>query len=312
MSFALSVATVFPIFFYLMVGIGMRRLRRISDHTLSQMNRITFSFFFPFVMFNNIYKTHIDDVLNLRFLLTMVGLVLALSLLTVLILPRFIKEKPVLGSAIQGVIRGNSILFALPVVTVISGPANTGLVSLCIAVIVPLYNVICVLVLESLRWQRMKANVIWRNLLKNPIILGALAGLVVKLLDIRFFGALEKVISDVAGMVTPLALMMLGAGLRFADTLRYRKELVIVSFAKLVLVPLAFVGVTLMMGYRGVPVTTALALSFVPTAVSTFVMAQEMEADATLAGQIVAVTSVLSIGTVFIWVLALSALGLIA
>ena len=82
MSFALSVATVFPIFFYLMVGIGMRRLRRISDHTLSQMNRITFSFFFPFVMFNNIYKTHIDDVLNLRFLLTMVGLVLALSPLT--------------------------------------------------------------------------------------------------------------------------------------------------------------------------------------------------------------------------------------
>ena len=197
-------------------------------------------------------------------------------------------------------------------VSVISGPEHTGLVSVCIAIIVPMYNIICVLILESLRGQKMPPAVIWKNLLKNPIILGALMGLVVKLLDIRFFPAMEQVIFDIARMVTPLALIMLGAGLKFSDTLRYRRELVLVSVTKLVLVPLLFVGVTLLLGYRGVPVTTAMALSFVPTAVSTFVMAQEMGADATLAGQIVAVTSVLSIGTVFLWVLALSSLGLIA
>jgi hypothetical protein len=311
-SLSLSIATVFPIFIYLMMGIGLRRLRGISDQTLGELNRIIFSFFFPFVMFSNIYKTSINSVLNLRFIAAMAVMVLAISLLCVLILPRRIKDRAVLGSVIQGIIRGNSILFALPVVSVISGPEHTGLVSVCIAIIVPMYNIICVLILESLRGQKMPPAVIWKNLLKNPIILGALMGLVVKLLDIRFFPAMEQVIFDIARMVTPLALIMLGAGLKFSDTLRYRRELVLVSVTKLVLVPLLFVGVTLLLGYRGVPVTTAMALSFVPTAVSTFVMAQEMGADATLAGQIVAVTSVLSIGTVFLWVLALSSLGLIA
>lgn len=312
MNFALSIATVFPIFVYLLMGIGLRRLRRISDGTLSELNRITFSFFFPFVMFSNIYKTSIDTVLNPGFIITMAVLVLIVSLICVLVLPRYIKEKPVLGSVVQGIIRGNSILFALPVVSVISGPEQTGLVSLCIAIIVPMYNIICVLILESLRGQRMKASVITRNLLKNPVILGALAGLLVKLLDIRFFPAMEQVIFDLARMVTPLALIMLGAGLRFSDTLHYRRELMLVCVAKLVLVPLLFVAVTLLLGYRGVSVTTAMALSFVPTAVSTFVMAQEMEADAVLAGQIVAISSVMSILTVFLWVLILGSLGLIA
>ncbi len=312
MNFALSVATVFPIFVYLLTGIGLRRLRRITDPTLAELNRIIFDFFFPFVMFSNIYKTSIDSVMNPGFLITMTGLVLAVSLACVLILPRYIREKPVLGSVIQGIIRGNSILFALPVVTVISGPEHTGLASLCIAIIVPLYNVICVLVLESLRGQRAQPAAIIRNLLRNPIILGALVGLVVKLLNIRFFPAMEGVIFDIARMVTPLALIMLGAGLRFSDTLRYRRELILVSLSKLVLVPLLFVTVTLLLGYRGVPVTTALALSFVPTAVSSYVMAQEMDADATLAGQIVAVTSVLSVVTVFVWVLLLGGLGVIA
>ncbi len=312
MNFALSIATVFPIFVYLLMGIGLRRLRRISDGTLSELNRITFSFFFPFVMFSNIYKTSIDTVLNPGFIITMAVLVLIVSLICVLVLPRYIKEKPVLGSVVQGIIRGNSILFALPVVSVISGPEQTGLVSLCIAIIVPMYNIICVLILESMRGQRMKASVITRNLLKNPVILGALAGLLVKLLDIRFFPAMEQVIFDLARMVTPLALIMLGAGLRFSDTLHYRRELTLVCVAKLVLVPLLFVTVTLLLGYRGVSVTTAMALSFVPTAVSTFVMAQEMEADAVLAGQIVAISSVMSILTVFLWVLILGSLGLIA
>jgi predicted permease len=312
MNLSLSIATVFPIFVYLLIGIVLRRLRHISDGTLSELNRIAFSYFFPFVMFSNIYKTSLDQILDPGFLLMMALLVLLVSLICVLVLPRYIKDKPVLGSVIQGIIRGNSILFALPVVSVISGPEHTGLVSLCIAIIVPMYNIICVLVLESLRGHRMKANIVFKNLLKNPVILGALAGVVVKVAGISFFPAMEQVIFDIARMVTPLSLIMLGAGLRLSDTLRYRRELILVSVVKLIMVPLLFVAVTLLLGYRGVPVTTAMALSIVPTAVSTFVMAQEMEADAILAGQIVAVTSVLSIITVFLWVLILDGLGVIA
>ena len=74
-------------------------------------------------------------------------------------------------------------------------------------------------------------------------------------------------------------------------------------------VPLLFVVAVKLLGFDRVAITTAMALGAVPTAVSSFVLAKEMDADGVLAGQIVAVTTVLSMGTVFLWVFVLSSLG---
>lgn len=308
MNLLLPLTTVLPIFIYMVGGILLKRMGRLSDGTIAQVNKIIFSYFFPFIMFNNIYHTDLENLLSGRFLITMVGLVLLISLLAVLLVPRFFSPRPVQGSMIQAIIRGNSILFALPVVSAISGPDQLGLASLSVAVVVPLYHLICTVVLEALRGKALSPGKMALSLLKNPLIIGAIAGIVVKALDIRLLPVLEDLVSDVAGMVTPLALLMLGAGLKFSDTVKYRKELITLSVVKLLLIPLLYVLVVKAMGFDRAAVTTALALGAVPTAVSTYVMAIEMDADGPLAGQIVATTSTLSIATVFLWVLVLSEL----
>ena len=309
MNLLLPAVTVFPILFYMAAGFFFRRIKRLSDGTVTQMNKIIFSYFFPFVMFNNIYRTQLDKAFNARFLGVMVALVVLTSLAVVLIIPRFHKSKPVQGSIMQAIIRGNTILFALPVVSAIAGSENTGLVSLCVAIVVPLYNGICTIILEVLRGKSLRPLSLLLSLVRNPLILGALFGLAAKLAGLRLPLVLADIASGIAGLVTPLALIMLGAGLRFSDTLTYRRELVWVSLIKLIIVPLIYVAVIKAMGFDKVAVTTALALAAVPTAVSTYVMAQEMGADGVLAGQLVAVTSVLSIATVFLWVLLLAFVG---
>ncbi len=309
MNLLLPVTTVFPIFFYMVLGAFFKRIKRLSEGTVTQLNKIIFSYFFPFVMFSNIYKTQLDKALNARYLITITALVLLISLAMVLIIPRFFISKPVQGSMIQAVIRGNTILFALPVVSAIAGPENVGLASLCVAIVVPIYNVISTVILEVLRGKSLRLLPLLTSLVRNPLILGALFGLAAKLIDLQLPAVLENTVSDIAKLVTPLALIMLGAGLRFSDTLTYRRELYWVSLIKLVLVPMIYVLVIKAMGFDKVAVATALALGAVPTAVSTYVMAQEMEADGVLAGQLVAVTSVLSIASVFLWVLLLSTIG---
>ena len=42
---------------------------------------------------------------------------------------------------------------------------------------------------------------------------------------LRLPGYMEQVVSGIAGLVTPLALVMLGADMRFSDTVKYKKEL---------------------------------------------------------------------------------------
>lgn len=309
MNLLLPLTTVLPILLYMLFGLLLKRAKRVSEQTAGQVNKIIFSYCFPFLMFNNIYRTQLNDVLNARYVVTMVVLVLAVALFTVLSTLRLFRSRPVQGAIMQAIIRGNSILFALPVVSAISGPENVGLASLCVAVIVPIYHLICTVALEVLRGKELKPLTLALNLLKNPLIIGALAGILAKLVNLRLLPVLEKLVADIAGLVTPVALVMLGAGLRFSDTRHYAREIRFVSLVKLVLVPLLFVLTVRLMGFDKVGVTTALALGAVPTAVSTYVMAIEMDADGVLAGQLVAATSVLSILSVFLWVLVLFNLG---
>ena len=309
MSLFLAVSAVFPILIYMLAGALLNRARKISAGTLAEMNQIIFSYCFPFVMFNSIYRADLAKALDLRFLGVMLALVLAVIGLSLLILPRCFQRKPVLGSMIQGIIRGNAVLFALPVVSVISGEHQTGLVTLCIAIIVPIYNVLCVVILEVLQGGRLQMGRLAMNVVKNPLIMGALAGLAARIAGLQLPPFLQKVIADLAGLVTPVALVLLGAGLHFSDTVAYRRELMVVTVSKLLLVPLLYVTTVKALGFGPVAVTTAMAFSAVPTAVSSYVMAKEMKADHVLAGQIVAVNTTLSILTVFLWVLVLSSLG---
>ena len=73
--------------------------------------------------------------------------------------------------------------------------------------------------------------------------------------------------------------------------------------------PLIFVFVGYWWGFRDIELVTIFALSSVPTAVSSYVMAKEMGADGPLAGEIVAFTSTLSIVTIFLWMLLFTGIG---
>lgn len=309
MDILLSLSTVFPILIYMLLGAFLNHIKQLSVTTQAEMNKVIFTWFFPMVMFNNIYRTSLDEVLNAPFLITMVVLVLAVAVASIVLIPRVFPDKRQQGSMIQGIIRGNSLLFALPVVAAISGQDNTGLASLTVVVLVPIFNTICVVVLEALRGTQMRLWPLLKSVVKNPLILGALLGLAFKVLNIQLPAMVDQVVRSLAGLVTPLALIMLGAGLKFSDTMGYRKQLTVVAVVKLLAVPLLFVLTVRLLGFGQVETTTALAISAVPTAVSTFVMAKQMGADGVLAGQIVATTTSLSIVTVFLWVLALSGLG---
>lgn len=309
MNFSLAVSAVFPILFYMLVGVLLNRRNLITGSTLEEINQVLYKYCFPLVLFNGIYRSNLADAMNPNFLLVILCLLLFNTGVIILILPRFFTSKPVLGSMIQGIVRGNSVLFALPVVSVISGNDQTGLALLSISMIVPLDNLLCVIILEFLRGKGIRIVDLLKSILKNPIIIGAAIGILIKLFGIMVPFVVEKVVADIAGMVTPLALVMLGAGLHFSDTMSYRNELAVVSAAKLLLVPLTYISGIKILGFDKVAVTTAMALGVVPTAVSSFVMAKQMQSNDILAGQIVAVTTVLSIISVFSWVLLLSGIG---
>lgn len=83
------------------------------------------------------------------------------------------------------------------------------------------------------------------------------------------------------------------------------KYLISANILRLIGNPLITVGVGKLVGFQEIELVALLSMSACPTAVASYTMAKEMNADGDLAGEIVATTSMLSIFTIFCWVLIL-------
>ena len=310
MDFTLSLRVVFPLCVYIGLGMIAKAARLITPEASAAMNRFTFRALFPLVMFENVMnagETLRGGGLNAAWYL--LGANTVVFLLLMLLIPCVEKSKPRQGSMIQGAFRANSILFARPIVTTICGAENAGLASVCVSLVVPWYNILSVVALETKRGGRVNVVKLLRGILTNPLIIGALAGAAALLLGIQLPEILSKPVHTLTSMVTPLALILLGVDLQFGSLRKDWKPLAIVTAIKLIFTPLTIVGGAWLLGFRGVPLVSIFALCCVPTAVSSYSMALEMDADGPLAGEIVACTTVCSIVTVFIWVSVLSLLG---
>ncbi|MDD4000798.1 MAG: AEC family transporter [Bacilli bacterium] len=309
MNLLLSIEVVLPILVYILLGIFAKKMRWIGEKGLSEANKIIYYVFFPTIIFKTIYNSHLEESFNGKLILYFLIMFSLFFLLLYFVIPLFIKEKPVQGSVIQGIYRGNLILYAIPVLSTIFGDDNIGVASVCISLVTPFVNILCVILFEKKRGTKAKFGKLLLSILKNPIIIGALFGIFFKVLDIKLPTVFEKVVFDMSSAVTPFALVLLGAGLNIGKVREDRWLLLFVCISKLVIMPLVFVGFGYLLGFRGIALATIFALTSVPTAVSSHVMAEEMGGDGTLAGEIVCFTSLFSIITIFLWMLLLTGIG---
>ena len=81
---------------------------------------------------------------------------------------------------------------------------------------------------------------------------------------------------------------------------------------RLVLLPVVMVSFAYAIGLRGVELFLILMIFGTPVATSSYPMAQNMGGDGQLAGQLVFVSTVASLATIFAFIFTLSRLGLLA
>jgi len=79
--------------------------------------------------------------------------------------------------------------------------------------------------------------------------------------------------------------------------------------ARLVIVPAIGITIAILSGCRDLELILLMAMYASPAAVSSYTMAQQMDGDAELAGQIVVFTTALSLLSLFFWISLLMALG---
>ena len=311
-NFLLALNVVLPIFFTISLGFFLKKIKMVDENSLNIMNRLVFRVFMTTLLFLNVYnigdfsKLSIDNLKLLGYAFIIIFVIVFLAWL--IYMPK-VKDKRKLSVLIQGVYRGNFVLFGLAIVDSIYGKEGLASVSLLTIVVIPTFNVLAVIILEYYSGREISKLKLLKQVFKNPLIIATLLGISFIVLKVNIPKPVYKTLSDISKIATPLAFIVLGAELQIGNMLKNIKYLISVNILRLIVNPLITIGVGKLIGFQGIELVALLSMSACPTAVASYTMAKEMKADGDLAGEIVATTSILSIFTIFCWVLVLKNLG---
>ena len=302
---------VLPLMLCIMLGYFLNRIGMIGEALRKGMNSLCFKVFLPFYLFQSIYTTDVSASFNGTLMIFCCVAMTAWFALLMYLIPKVEKENPRRGVLIQAMFRSNFALGGRPRAESLCGAERRGPTSLLIGVCVPLVNILAVITLESFRGGKPSIRKMLLGIAKNPLIIASVLGVVFNLLDIPLPSAVQKTITDLGRVASPLSLVALGASFTFASVAGYRMQLALGVSGKLVICPLIMVTLGVLLGLRAEMLVPVLIFFGAPTAVSSFPMAQQMDGDGELAASLVVFTSALSILTIFLWVFVLKTIGLI-
>ena len=307
-SFLIAGQSVAPVMLLIVLGMLVRKVHWLNEDGAAALDRLSFRLLLPLALFKNIYNSDFKTAFDLKLVLIAIGLVfLSFGLAVVASLKE--KDPPRRASLAQSIFRNNCLVFGLPMMTAIYGPDEVGMFSLILAFVIPLNNVLAVVLISMLTSRKITVSQLLKRLFTNPYVVYTIASLLVKLTGIVLPQPVTKVVSDLAGASTPLALISLGAGLRLASLRHDAGTVLYGSFMRLVVGPLLLLPLIVLLGVRGAPMTALYFIIGTPCAVASYIMAKEMGADGELAAHLVVVQSLLCIVTMFVFLSAMGLLG---
>lgn len=311
-SFLVAINAVIPFLCYITFGYVMKVKGVVKEEFLQQLNKMVFRLFYPFMTFYNIYKADANS-LPRPILLIFAGVsILVLEVVLVLIVPRIVKENPRRGVIIQAIYRSNFVLFGLPLTIAVFDETASSVAAMMVTVVVTIYNTTSVVILEMFNTEgKTDVKTILINVAKNPLLQGACLGLVFFLTGIKVPKSILTPVAAFADMTSPLALFILGGTLHFNAIQANLKYLVPTLSFKLVILPAIMLAIAYALGLRGLELFLLIAIYGTPVAAASYPMAQNMGGDGELAGQLVVISTVVSVVTLFFWIFFLKSVGLI-
>ena len=321
-DFLFALNAVSPIVLMVLFGYVLKRIGLLPKTVATQLNKIVFRALLPIMLGLNIYKIQLGMQINFSFILFGIGFLLALFFLLLWPICRLVPKNSQRGVVLQAIFRSNYALIGIPLATALYGEEGAILSTIMSAFMIPVFNVLAVFCLSLFSDQKANYKKILLGILKNPLILGVASGgllLLIRLLFVRLgisfrladLTPIYKVLSDLSSVATPLALLCLGANFEFSAIPALKKQITIGVLLRCVIVPILGIGSALLLGcFEGGHFSVFIALFTTPLAVSTVPMAQEMNGDHELAGQILVFTTILSTFSIFLATFVLRLLGI--
>lgn len=311
LQFSLN-ATV-PVFLMMVFGWFSKKIGLLDDHSTAQINKFVFKTLLPALLFMDLSTADFRSVWDTKFVLfcmTVTLICVGIALLYSLVW----KDKNERGEIIQASYRSSAAILGIAFVKNIYGQAT--MAALMIVGTVPIYNIIAVIALSLTspdKGSQKNSSELWKSTLKgivtNPIILGIAIGMLWSVTGIQQPVIMQKSISYLGNMATPLSLIALGASFKVEEAKGRLGITLGIVFIKLVLFCGLFLPVAVHMGFRGEKLIAILVMLGSATTGSCFVMAKNLGHKGAVTALAVMLATLCSAFTLTGWLFLLKSMG---
>jgi predicted permease len=282
---------LFPDFSLILCGYLVCRYTALNRSVWEQVETLVYFFLFPVLLFQSIVKSPLDvhaasRLMGAGWALGLTGIALAYALPHIPLLKRWIDSRDHASSA-QVAFRFNSFI-GLAIADRLVGPQGSQLFAVLIGVCVPLFNVGAVWPMVR-HAQRSMA----RELLRNPLIIATVSGLLANLMGFTIPHWLEPSVTRIGAASLALGLMAAGAGMQFGALARAKTLAVSVLSIRHLVLPIIALGMSRLFGLNAPETTVLLAFSALPTASSCYVLAARMGYDGAYVAGLVTLSTLL-------------------
>ena len=305
-------ATV-PVFLMMLLGLLFRNIGWIDEAFASKMNKFVFLVALPVKVFQDLATVDFEEVWDTKFVLFCFAATV-FSIAIAMVVSFVWKDRSIRGEFIQVSYRSSSALLGIAFIQNIYG--NSGMAPMMIIGSVPLYNIMAVVVLSFFGQERGRIDKkllysTLKGIMTNPIIIGIAIGLSWSVFQIPMPKILEKTVSNVAAVATPMGLMAMGATFDIKKAFAKLKPALAATFLKLVGLAAIFLPIAIKLGFYESELVAILVMLGSASTVSCFVMAKNMGHEGVLSSSVVMLTTMFSAFTLTGWLYILKSLMLI-
>ncbi|OAN48967.1 AEC family transporter [Magnetospirillum moscoviense] len=290
-------AALAPIFLLILLGHLIRRTGFVAESFWASAEKLTYFVLFPALLIANLAEARLDGLpvamiagSQAAAILTMAGLITGAAALGW----RAGLDGPGFSSLFQSMIRPNTYV-GFAAAAGLYGAHGVTLTAICVAMVVPLVNLLSVLAL--LHWTGNGRGSGWRLVLpviKNPLIAACLVGIALNMTGIGLppiIGPFLKILGQAA---LAIGLLAVGAGLEPAAVRNGGMSMGWAVAGKLVGMPFLAGLIAWGLGLRGTELAVSVLYAGLPVAPNAYVLARQMGGDAKLVAAMITLTTLVA------------------
>jgi len=286
---------LFPDFSLIAIGWLLCRYTALDRRVWDQVESLVYYFLFPVLLFHSIVRSPLDFAATSSLLTAGVGIglsgiAMAYALPYVPGLGSHIDRRDHAASAQIG-FRFNSFI-CLALAERLAGAQGLLLIAVLIGVCVPMFNIAAVWPMA-----RHAESGFARQLVRNPLIVATLAGLLANVLGFTVPNWATPTLTRIGAASLALGLLAAGAGMQFATLGRGKVLAVSVLAIRHLFLPLVAWGLSLALRLDATQASVLMAFSAVPTASSAYVLAARMGYNGPYVAGLVTLSTLLGVAS---------------